>query len=179
MPSKCKNGSQTCTQLPSEELALMMLCLIFSSAPCPSVWGSIAELICNLVISILQSNKLIPFPFLLWPSITSHQWKPFPTKSPLALEETSLSTSDIGHDIWQDILAIIANRHDLLNASHQCEYRQTVEYVITDRLILNLSHQLRFNKIQRPQQIRHVIYGIPTLDKRSNARWTKYFENPM
>ena len=41
---------------------------------------------------------------------------------------------DIGHDIWQDILAIIAKRRNLLNAScYQCEYRQTVKYVSTDR----------------------------------------------
>ncbi len=54
--------------------------------------------------------------------------------------------SDIGHDIWQDILVIIAKRHNSLNASCQCEYRQTVEYVSTDRLILDLTHQGRFDK---------------------------------
>ncbi len=39
---------QTCTQIPSEGLALLMLQLTFGGAPCPSEWGSIAELICDL-----------------------------------------------------------------------------------------------------------------------------------
>jgi hypothetical protein len=36
-----KTVVQTCTQLPSGGIALMMLCLIFGGAPCPSEWGSI------------------------------------------------------------------------------------------------------------------------------------------
>ncbi len=43
----------------------------------------------------------------------------------------------------------MAKRHNLLNASCQCEYRQTVKYVSTDRLIQDLTHQGRFDKIQK------------------------------
>ncbi len=57
-----------------------------------------------------------------------------------------VGASDIGHDIWQDILVIIPKRHNSLNASCQCEYRQTVKYVSTDRLILDLTHKGRFGK---------------------------------
>ncbi len=66
----------------------------------------------------------------------------------------------MGHDIWQDFLAIIAKRHDLLNASCQCEYRQTVKQVSTDRLILDLTHQGRFDKILN-QIWNYVAYWIP------------------
>ena len=49
-------ATQTCTQIPSEGLALMMLRLTFGGAPCPSEWGSIAESICDLANAILLSN---------------------------------------------------------------------------------------------------------------------------
>ncbi len=50
-------ASQTCTQLPSEGLALLMLRLTFGGAPCPSEWGSIAESICNFGNAILLNNE--------------------------------------------------------------------------------------------------------------------------
>ncbi len=67
----------------------------------------------------------------------------------------------IGRDIWQDILAIIAKRHDSLNASRQCEYRQTIKYVSTERLISNLFLQRRFGKILN-QIWNFSAYWIPT-----------------
>ena len=48
---------QTCTQIPSEGLALLMLRLTFGGAPCPSEWGSIAESICDLANAILLNDK--------------------------------------------------------------------------------------------------------------------------
>ncbi len=48
---------QTCTQLPSEDLALMMLQLTFGGALYQSKWGSITESICNLVNATLLSNN--------------------------------------------------------------------------------------------------------------------------
>jgi hypothetical protein len=51
---------QTCTQLPSEGLALMMLWLTLGGAPCPSEWGFIAESICNPANAILLSNDWDP-----------------------------------------------------------------------------------------------------------------------
>jgi hypothetical protein len=51
---------QTCTQIPSEGLALMMLRLTFGGAPRPSEWGSIAESICNLANAILLSDDWDP-----------------------------------------------------------------------------------------------------------------------
>ncbi len=47
---------QTCTQLPSKGLALMMLWLTFGGAPCPLEWGSITESICDLANAILLSD---------------------------------------------------------------------------------------------------------------------------
>ena len=47
---------QTCTQIPSEGLALLMLQLTFGGAPCPLEWGSIAESICDLANTILLNN---------------------------------------------------------------------------------------------------------------------------
>ncbi len=67
---------------------------------------------------------------------------------------------DIGHDIWQDILAFIAKRRDWLNASCQYEYRQTVEYVSTDRLVLDLTHQVRFNKIEDFSKYNRLYTGF-------------------
>jgi hypothetical protein len=45
-------ATQTCTQIPLEGLALMMLRLTCGGVPCPSEWGYIAESICNLVKSL-------------------------------------------------------------------------------------------------------------------------------
>ncbi len=49
---------QTCTQLPDPTLylALMMLSLSFGGKPCPSEWGTLLELICDLIIAILQHD---------------------------------------------------------------------------------------------------------------------------
>ena len=49
-------ATQTCTQIPLEGLALMMLWLTFGGAPCPLEWGSIAESICDLGNAALLSN---------------------------------------------------------------------------------------------------------------------------
>ena len=51
---------QTCTQIPSEGLALLMLRLTFGGAPCPPEWGSIAESICDLATAILLSDDWDP-----------------------------------------------------------------------------------------------------------------------
>jgi hypothetical protein len=51
---------QTCTQLPSEGLALLMLRLTFGGAPCPSEWGSIAKSICDLANAILLNDEWDP-----------------------------------------------------------------------------------------------------------------------
>ncbi len=50
--------------------------------------------------------------------------------------------------------------------------KQTVKYVSTDRLILDLTHQGRFDKIwnHRPN---NVTYWIATFDQKLNMRWTK------
>ena len=55
-------ATQTCTQLPSEGLALLMLRLTFGGAPCPSEWGSIAESICDLANAILLGDDGILYP---------------------------------------------------------------------------------------------------------------------
>ncbi len=71
--------------------------------------------------------------------------------------------TDIGHYIWQDILAIIAKRHDSLNASLQCEYRQTLSCCPPDLTnLLQMADPSRW-------RIRHVVYGIPSQNKRSYA----------
>ena len=51
---------QTCTQIPSEGLALLMLRLTFGGAPCPSEWGAIAESICDLANAILLNDEWNP-----------------------------------------------------------------------------------------------------------------------
>jgi hypothetical protein len=48
---------QTCTQIPSEGLALLMLRLTFGGAPCPLEWGSITESICDLANAILLNDE--------------------------------------------------------------------------------------------------------------------------
>jgi hypothetical protein len=53
-------ATQTCTQLPSKGLALLILRLTFGGAPCPSEWGSIAESICDLANAILLSDDWDP-----------------------------------------------------------------------------------------------------------------------
>ncbi len=50
--------------------------------------------------------------------------------------------------------------------------KQTVEYVSTDRLILDLTHQGRFGKIWNHHP-NDVTYWIPTFDQKFNGRWTK------
>ena len=51
---------QTCTQLPELRLALMMLRLTFSGAPCPSEFRAISETICDLINAILQHDDWEP-----------------------------------------------------------------------------------------------------------------------
>ncbi len=51
---------QTCTQLPDLRLALMMLRLSFGGAPCPSVFGTFSESICDLIIAILLHDNWDP-----------------------------------------------------------------------------------------------------------------------
>jgi hypothetical protein len=51
---------QTCTQLSTEGLALMMLQLTFGGTPCPAEWGSIAESICDLVNEIPLRDEWEP-----------------------------------------------------------------------------------------------------------------------
>jgi len=51
---------QTCTQLPELRLALMMLRLTFCGAPCPSEFGAISEMICDLINAILQNDDWDP-----------------------------------------------------------------------------------------------------------------------
>jgi hypothetical protein len=53
-------ATQTCTQIPSECLVLMMLWLTFEGAPWPLEWGSIAESICYFANAILLSNNWDP-----------------------------------------------------------------------------------------------------------------------
>jgi hypothetical protein len=48
---------QTCTQISTKGLALMMLRLTFGGAPCPAEWGSIAESLCNLANKILLRDE--------------------------------------------------------------------------------------------------------------------------
>ncbi len=55
---------QTCTQLPTLCLALMMLRLSFSGAPCPSEWGTISESVCDLINAILQHDDWDPLTLL-------------------------------------------------------------------------------------------------------------------
>ncbi len=59
---------------------------------------------------------------------------------------------------------IVAKRHNSL------EYRQTVEYISTDRLILDLTHQERFDKIQK-DTIRFEIFSRMVLYT-GFLRWT-------
>jgi hypothetical protein len=51
---------QTCTQLPTLHLALMMLWLSFGGTPCPSEWGAISESVCNLINATLQHDDWDP-----------------------------------------------------------------------------------------------------------------------
>ena len=53
-------ATQTCTQLPSKGLTLLMHRLTFGGAPCPSEWGSIAKSICNLANAILLNDEWNP-----------------------------------------------------------------------------------------------------------------------
>jgi hypothetical protein len=84
---------QTCTQLPTKGLALMMLRLTFGGAPCPAEWGSIAESICNL------ANK----------TLLRDEWEPLSLFSPaqhLAPEKTHL-TDDIPFGIGRELVVDI------------------------------------------------------------------------
>jgi hypothetical protein len=84
---------QTCTQLSTEGLALMMLRLTFGGTPCPAEWGSIAESICNLANNILLRDK----------------WEPLSLFSPaqhLVPEKTHL-TDDIPFRIGRELVVDI------------------------------------------------------------------------
>jgi hypothetical protein len=84
---------QTCTQLPTKGLALMMLRLTFGGAPCPAEWGSIAESICDLENEILLRDE----------------WEPLSLFSPaqhLVPEKTHL-TDDIPFGIRRELVVNI------------------------------------------------------------------------
>jgi hypothetical protein len=51
---------QTCTQLPDNDLALIMLCLTFGGMPCPYKWGVMSETVCDLTNEFIKSNKWNP-----------------------------------------------------------------------------------------------------------------------
>jgi hypothetical protein len=51
---------QTITQLPEEELAIIMLRLTFGGAPCPFEWNIISESIRDLANTILYDNSWDP-----------------------------------------------------------------------------------------------------------------------
>ena len=51
---------QTCTQLPEHELALIALRLTFGGAPCPNIWGCLAEPICDLSNAIMEHDDWDP-----------------------------------------------------------------------------------------------------------------------
>ncbi len=51
---------QTITQLPNNELGIIMLCLIFGGTPCPFEWNILAESISNLANKILFNNNWDP-----------------------------------------------------------------------------------------------------------------------
>ena len=74
-------ATQTCTQLPNEDLAIMALRLTFGGAPGSNEWGVMSESICDLAMKILQdddwdpstlhapNSNLVPAPKLLDMSI--------------------------------------------------------------------------------------------------------------
>jgi hypothetical protein len=81
---------QTCTQLPTKGLALMMLRLTFGGAPCPAEWGSIAESICDLANEFLLRDE----------------WEPLSLFSPaqhLVPEKTDNIPFGIGRELVVDI----------------------------------------------------------------------------
>jgi hypothetical protein len=51
---------QTITQLPNDELIIMMLQLTFGGAPCPFEWNMLSDSIHNLANEILLDNNLDP-----------------------------------------------------------------------------------------------------------------------
>ncbi|KAL3767984.1 hypothetical protein ACHAWU_005442 [Discostella pseudostelligera] len=51
---------QSCTQLPTEGLALLPLRLTFGGAPCPYEWSIISELICDLATAIISDKDWDP-----------------------------------------------------------------------------------------------------------------------
>jgi hypothetical protein len=86
-------ATQTCTQIPSEGLALMMLWLTFGGAPCPLEWGFIAESICNLANAILLSDD----------------WDPLSLQSPNQhlVPDKIILDDDIPFGIGQDLIVEI------------------------------------------------------------------------
>jgi hypothetical protein len=53
-------AAQSCAQLPTIELALLMLRLTFGGAPCPYEWSVISELICDLATAIIGDDEWDP-----------------------------------------------------------------------------------------------------------------------
>ena len=53
-------ATQTCTQLPDENLAIIALRLTFGGAPGPYEWGVVSESICDLAMRILQDEDWDP-----------------------------------------------------------------------------------------------------------------------
>ena len=53
-------ASQSCAQLPSLQIALLMLRLTFGGTPCPYEWSAISELVCDLATAILTDDEWDP-----------------------------------------------------------------------------------------------------------------------
>jgi hypothetical protein len=51
---------QTCTHLPEDELAIILLRLSFRGRPCPQEWGILAESICVLTNTLLKTDHWDP-----------------------------------------------------------------------------------------------------------------------
>ena len=58
--SNARTAIQTCTQLPSEDLAVVALRLTFGGAPGPYEWGVISETICDLSVAMMQIDDWDP-----------------------------------------------------------------------------------------------------------------------
>ena len=80
MSSQLKNAIQTCTQLPDENLAIIVPRLTFEGAPGPYEWGGIAEPICDLAMRILHDP--------IWDPKTLHSTNPELVPPPLLFNDS-------------------------------------------------------------------------------------------
>ena len=55
-----KSASQTCTQIPELEVAIIALRLTFGGSPNPSEWGALSETCCDLVNALLHDPDWDP-----------------------------------------------------------------------------------------------------------------------